>query len=70
MIDEGYALVGTVDSVTRALERLLRRVPLEVLVVAVWNGLIPHAANLRSLERFANVVLPRVADLEQPPVPG
>jgi alkanesulfonate monooxygenase SsuD/methylene tetrahydromethanopterin reductase-like flavin-dependent oxidoreductase (luciferase family) len=50
MIDEGYALVGTVDSVTRALERLPRRVPLEVLVVAVWNGLIPHAANLRSLE--------------------
>jgi alkanesulfonate monooxygenase SsuD/methylene tetrahydromethanopterin reductase-like flavin-dependent oxidoreductase (luciferase family) len=55
------ALVGSVDSVTRQLERLLDRLPVSWLFAWTYNGLIPHGKLMRSIERFATEVLPRVA---------
>ncbi len=59
MLENGMLLVGTVDTVTRQLERLLRDTPAQWLFAWMYNGLIPHEANLRSIERFATQVLPR-----------
>jgi alkanesulfonate monooxygenase SsuD/methylene tetrahydromethanopterin reductase-like flavin-dependent oxidoreductase (luciferase family) len=60
-VAQGYALVGTVDGVTRALERIRKRLPLDWLFCWTYNGLIPHRTLMRSLERFWREVLPRVA---------
>ena len=59
-LDEGLALVGTVDSVTRQLERLLERVPAQWLFVWSYNGLLPHDRLMRTIGDFAEKVLPRV----------
>ncbi|MBO0731288.1 MAG: LLM class flavin-dependent oxidoreductase, partial [Acidimicrobiaceae bacterium] len=54
-------LVGTVDTVTRQLERLLERLPVTWLFAWQYNGLTPHAAIMRTIEDFATKVLPRVS---------
>jgi alkanesulfonate monooxygenase SsuD/methylene tetrahydromethanopterin reductase-like flavin-dependent oxidoreductase (luciferase family) len=58
---EGLALIGTVDTVTRQLEVLLRRLPAQWIFAWTYNGLIPHAKLMHSIERFATEVMPRVA---------
>jgi alkanesulfonate monooxygenase SsuD/methylene tetrahydromethanopterin reductase-like flavin-dependent oxidoreductase (luciferase family) len=58
---ESLALVGSPDTVTRQLERLLGRLPVRWLFAWTYNGLIPHAALMRSIELFWTRVLPRVA---------
>ena len=58
----GLALVGTVDSVTRQLEGLLKRLPVRWLFAWMYNGLVPHARIMKSIELFATKVLPRVSD--------
>jgi hypothetical protein len=58
---DGLALVGSADTVTRQLERLLVRLPARWLFAWTYNGLIPHTKLLRSMERFATTVLPRVS---------
>ncbi len=55
------ALLGTIDSVTRQLERLLARLPACWLFAWTYNSLTPHAKLMRSIEQFATRVLPRVA---------
>jgi alkanesulfonate monooxygenase SsuD/methylene tetrahydromethanopterin reductase-like flavin-dependent oxidoreductase (luciferase family) len=57
---DGLALVGSVDTVARQLERLLARLPVRWLFAWTYNGLIPHERLMRSIERFATDVLPRV----------
>jgi alkanesulfonate monooxygenase SsuD/methylene tetrahydromethanopterin reductase-like flavin-dependent oxidoreductase (luciferase family) len=57
----GYALVGTVDTVTRHLERIRRRVPLDWLFCWTFNSLVPHGVLMTSIERFWTEVMPRVA---------
>ena len=57
---ESLALVGSPDTVARQLERLLERLPLRWLFAWTYNGLIPHARLMRSIERFWTEVLPRV----------
>ena len=59
---EGLVLVGSVDTVTRQLERLLERLPARWLYAWTYNGLVPHEKLLWSIEQFATRVLPRVAD--------
>jgi alkanesulfonate monooxygenase SsuD/methylene tetrahydromethanopterin reductase-like flavin-dependent oxidoreductase (luciferase family) len=59
LLAEGLALVGTVDTVTRQLEKLAERLPLDWLFAWTYNGLIPHRRLMRSLELFATAVLPR-----------
>jgi hypothetical protein len=57
---EGLALVGSVETVARQLDGLLTRLPVDWLFAWIYNGLIPHAALLRSLDLFATRVLPLV----------
>jgi alkanesulfonate monooxygenase SsuD/methylene tetrahydromethanopterin reductase-like flavin-dependent oxidoreductase (luciferase family) len=59
LFGEGLALVGSVDSVCRQLESLRERLPARWLFAWTYNGLIPHAKLLRSIDRFATEVLPR-----------
>ena len=61
LLAEGLALVGTVDTVTRQLEGLLERLPARWLFAWTYNGLIPHAVLMKSIELFQTKVLPRVA---------
>ncbi|MGH7287866.1 MAG: LLM class flavin-dependent oxidoreductase [Myxococcota bacterium] len=59
LLGESLALVGSADSVSRQLEKLLARLPVRWLFAWTYNGLIPNAKLMRSLERFASEVLPR-----------
>ena len=56
----GMALVGTVDTVTRQLEALCERLPVTWLYFWAYNGLLPHARLMTTIDRFATDVLPRV----------
>jgi alkanesulfonate monooxygenase SsuD/methylene tetrahydromethanopterin reductase-like flavin-dependent oxidoreductase (luciferase family) len=60
LFEHGLALVGSVDTVTRQLERLRARLPVRWLFAWTYNALIPHAQLMRSIELFATRVLPRV----------
>ncbi|MDX2155333.1 MAG: LLM class flavin-dependent oxidoreductase [Hyphomicrobiaceae bacterium] len=60
-IEKGYALVGTVDTVTRSLEALKKKLPVNWIFGWMHNTLVPHAKLMRSLELFQTKVLPRVA---------
>jgi alkanesulfonate monooxygenase SsuD/methylene tetrahydromethanopterin reductase-like flavin-dependent oxidoreductase (luciferase family) len=62
LFDNGLALVGCVDTVTRQLERLRARLPVRWLFAWTYNGLVAHAQLMRSIELFATRVLPRAAD--------
>jgi len=63
LFDDSLLLVGSVDTVTRQLERLLRRLPVRWLFAWTYNGLIPHPTLMRSIELFQTRVLPRVSDV-------
>ena len=65
-LGEGLAMVGTVDSVTRQLEALRARIPVEWVFTWQYNGLVSDAQNKLSIERWANEVVPRVASWESP----
>ncbi|MET4700842.1 alkanesulfonate monooxygenase SsuD/methylene tetrahydromethanopterin reductase-like flavin-dependent oxidoreductase (luciferase family) [Constrictibacter sp. MBR-5] len=56
---DGYALVGSVDTVCRQLEAAAARVPLDWLFCWMFNGMIPHEKLMRTIELFATQVLPR-----------
>jgi hypothetical protein len=58
------AFVGTSDTVTGQLERLQARLPVQWVFAWQYNGLVPHAALMSSIERYATEVVPRVADVE------
>ena len=60
-IDLGYALVGTVDTVTRNLERIRNRVPVDWLFCYTNNSLVPHRVLMKSIELFWTKVMPRVS---------
>lgn len=58
-LDRSLALVGSVDTVTRQLERLLDRLPLKYLLAWQYVSLVPNDALCKSLDLFATKVLPR-----------
>ncbi len=60
MVDGGYALVGSVDTVCRKLERMMATRPVEWIFAWTFNALIPHAKLMRSIELYQTEVLPRV----------
>ncbi|HVN86124.1 MAG TPA: LLM class flavin-dependent oxidoreductase [Candidatus Binatia bacterium] len=62
LLSHSLALVGSVDTVCRQLERLQRRLPARWLFAWTYNALIPHSRLMRSLELFATQVLPRVGE--------
>jgi alkanesulfonate monooxygenase SsuD/methylene tetrahydromethanopterin reductase-like flavin-dependent oxidoreductase (luciferase family) len=61
LFENSLALVGTIDTVTRQLERLQKRLPIKWIFAWMYNGLIPHERNLKILEQFWTKVVPRVA---------
>jgi alkanesulfonate monooxygenase SsuD/methylene tetrahydromethanopterin reductase-like flavin-dependent oxidoreductase (luciferase family) len=61
LLDNNLVLAGTVDSVSRQIERLLKDTPMRWLFAWTYNGLMPHAKIMKSLELFADEVLPRFA---------
>ncbi|HKV54988.1 MAG TPA: LLM class flavin-dependent oxidoreductase [Candidatus Binataceae bacterium] len=62
LFENGLALVGSVDTVTRQLEHLLKRLPVRWLFAWMYNGLMPHDRLMKVMELFWTKVLPRVAD--------
>lgn len=67
MMESSLALVGSPDTVARQLERLFERLPSRWVFCWEWNGLIPHAALMRSIELFATEVAPRAGFALEPP---
>jgi len=59
MLKDGTLLVGSVETVTRQLETLVKQTPVEWIFAWMYNGLIPHAVNMKSIELFKTKVLPR-----------
>jgi alkanesulfonate monooxygenase SsuD/methylene tetrahydromethanopterin reductase-like flavin-dependent oxidoreductase (luciferase family) len=59
LLGDSLALVGSADTVARQLERLAARLPLRWLFAWTYNGLVPHAKLMRSIEGFWRDVLPR-----------
>jgi alkanesulfonate monooxygenase SsuD/methylene tetrahydromethanopterin reductase-like flavin-dependent oxidoreductase (luciferase family) len=60
MLAAGLAFVGTSDTATRQLEALRARLPVQWVFAWQYNGLVPHAKLLTSIERYATEVVPRV----------
>ena len=60
--ENSLALVGSVDTVTRQLERLVQRLPIRWIFAWMYNGLLPHDRLMKIMELFWTKVLPRVAD--------
>ena len=58
----GLAFVGTVDTVTRQVEHLLKRLPIRWMFAWMYNGLMPHDRLMKTIELFWTKVLPRVTD--------
>jgi alkanesulfonate monooxygenase SsuD/methylene tetrahydromethanopterin reductase-like flavin-dependent oxidoreductase (luciferase family) len=62
LIDRSLILVGSPDTVSRQVERMLEKSPIRWLFAWTYNGLMPHQKIMRSLELFATKVLPRVSN--------
>ena len=60
--ENSLALVGSVDTVTRQLERLVKRLPIRWIFAWMYNGLLPHDRLMKIMELFWTKVLPRVTD--------
>jgi alkanesulfonate monooxygenase SsuD/methylene tetrahydromethanopterin reductase-like flavin-dependent oxidoreductase (luciferase family) len=63
LFNEGLALVGSVDTVTRQLEYMTKRLPVRWIFAWMYNGLLAHNHLMKSMELFWTKVLPRVADI-------
>ena len=59
MIKEGYALVGTVDTVIRGIEANMKRQDVQWIFCYTYNGLVPHPILMKSIERFWTEAMPR-----------
>jgi alkanesulfonate monooxygenase SsuD/methylene tetrahydromethanopterin reductase-like flavin-dependent oxidoreductase (luciferase family) len=64
IFNEGLAFVGTVDTVTRQLETMARRLPVRWIFAWIYNSLLPHDRLMKTIELFWTKVLPRVADMK------
>ena len=59
VIADGYAFVGTVETVIRGLEATMKRQPIDWVFCYTYNSLVPHDVLMRSIELFQTKVLPR-----------
>ena len=64
MMERGLLLVGSPDTVAGQVERMLEDTPVQWIFAWQYNGLVPHASMLRSIEAFATDVLPRFGGLD------
>lgn len=58
---DGYAFVGTMKTVTRALETTIRRQPVDGVFCDTCNGLVPHDVLMRSIEAFQTRIMLKFA---------
>ena len=58
-IDLGYAFVGTVDTVCRAVEKVKSLHPADWVFAYTYNALVPHPILMKSIEAFDTKVLAR-----------
>jgi len=59
VIAQGYAYVGTVDTVLRAMETQQKRQPVDWVFCYTYNSLVPHPVLMQSIEQFWTKVMPR-----------
>src|SRR5580693_1836648 len=59
VIADGYAYVGTVDTVLRAMETQQKRQPVDWVFCYTYNSLVPHPILMKSIEKFWTKVMPR-----------
>lgn len=59
VIAMGYAYVGTVDTVLRAMETQQKRQPVDWVFCYTYNALVPHPILMKSIETFWTKVMPR-----------
>ena len=64
LLEHGLAFVGRSDTVTGRVERLRARLPVQWVFTWQYDGLVPHAALMRSIGRYATDVVPRIAEVE------
>ena len=60
MFKSGHVLFGSPDTVTRQLEAIKERLPVDWVFAWCYTGLLTNAVMLRTLESYATEVLPRV----------
>ena len=61
LLERGLALVGTVDTVCRQLEALIKHAPNPHIFAWMYVSAVPNATMMRSIELFATKVMPRFA---------
>jgi alkanesulfonate monooxygenase SsuD/methylene tetrahydromethanopterin reductase-like flavin-dependent oxidoreductase (luciferase family) len=59
IIAMGYAYVGTVDTVLKAMETQQKRQPVDWVFCYTYNSLVPHPVLMKSIEKFWTKVMPR-----------
>ena len=59
LMDRGMLLVGSPDTVSRQMERMLSDTPVRWLFAWTYIGLMPHDKIMRSLDLFQTKVMPR-----------
>jgi alkanesulfonate monooxygenase SsuD/methylene tetrahydromethanopterin reductase-like flavin-dependent oxidoreductase (luciferase family) len=59
VVAQGYAFVGTVDTVLRAMETQQRRQRVDWVFCYTYNSLVPHPTLMKSIEAFWTRVMPR-----------
>ena len=62
LYERDFELVGSPDTVSRKIERLQKELDVRFILLWTYNGLVPHAKLMRSIELFATQVMPRFAD--------
>jgi len=60
----GLAFVGTVDTVTRQVETMRQRIPVDWVFAWNYNGLVPHNVICDSITAYQTQVVPRIADVD------
>ena len=53
--------IAMLDQMTRTLEKLRRRPPIDWVFCYTYNSLVPHDVLMKTIERFWTEVMPRVA---------
>jgi alkanesulfonate monooxygenase SsuD/methylene tetrahydromethanopterin reductase-like flavin-dependent oxidoreductase (luciferase family) len=59
IVADGYAYVGSLDTVMRAVEASQKRQPVDWTFCYTYNNLVPHDILMRSIETFWTKVMPR-----------
>jgi alkanesulfonate monooxygenase SsuD/methylene tetrahydromethanopterin reductase-like flavin-dependent oxidoreductase (luciferase family) len=62
LYDRGFELVGSPDTVCRQIEKLKNELSCRYLLLWTYNGLIPHDKLMRSIDLFANKVMPQFVE--------